>query len=68
MRTAPAPDQLLYTPEDAGRVLGLGRSKVFELLADGQLSSVQIGRSRRIPRTALESFVAGLQAQVRTAA
>lgn len=54
-------DQLLYRPEDAGSVLGIGRSKVFELLATGQLASVQIGRSRRIPRTALEAYVERLQ-------
>ncbi len=54
-------DQLLYRPEDAGSVLGIGRSKVFELLASGQLASVQIGRARRIPRTALEAYVERLQ-------
>jgi len=52
--------QILYTPEQAATLLSLGRSKVFELLASGQISSVQIGRSRRIPRRALETFAAGL--------
>lgn len=54
-------DQLLYRPEDAGSVLGIGRSKIFELMATGQLASVQIGRARRIPRTALEAYVEHLQ-------
>ncbi len=54
------PDQLLYRPEDAARVLDIGRSTLFELLAEGHLASVQIGRSRRIPRAALEDYVSRL--------
>lgn len=50
-------DQLLYTPERAADVLDIGRSKVFELMASGDLVSVQIGRSRRIPRQSLELYV-----------
>ncbi len=48
---------LLYRPEEAAAVLGIGRSKVFELLQEGDLTSVQIGRSRRITRDALEGYV-----------
>jgi excisionase family DNA binding protein len=51
---------LLYTPEGAAEMLGIGRSKIFELLADGSLPSVRIGRSRRIPAAALEAYVAQL--------
>ncbi len=52
--------QVLYTPEQAAALLAVGRSKVFELMAAGQIASVQIGRSRRIPRHALEEFAARL--------
>jgi excisionase family DNA binding protein len=51
---------LLYKPEQAAAALGVGRSTVFELIADGSLPSVKIGRSRRVPRTALEAYVARL--------
>ncbi len=54
-------ERLLYRPEDAAQVLGIGRSKVFELMAAGQLRSVQLGRSRRIPESALRDFVAELE-------
>lgn len=54
-------DSLLYRPEDAARVLGIGRSKAYELMAPGELRSVQIGRLRRIPRAALEAYVERLQ-------
>ena len=49
--------KLLYTAEEAAGVLGLGRSKVFELLATGELRSVKIGRARRITLDALQAFV-----------
>ncbi len=50
-------DKLLYTPVEAARVLGIGRSKVNELLGAGELTSVRIGACRRIPATALQEFV-----------
>ena len=48
---------LLYKPEAAAAVLGIGRSKRFELIAAGQIETVQIGRSRRIPAEALTQYV-----------
>ncbi len=47
---------LLYEPEAAAAELSIGRSKLFELIAAGQIETVQIGRSRRIPREALEGY------------
>jgi excisionase family DNA binding protein len=35
----------------------LGRTKTYELVARGALPSVCIGRSRRVPVSALTSFV-----------
>ncbi len=55
------PDPLLYKPEPAAEALGIGRSKLFELIAAGEIETVQIGRSRRIPRAALEAYVQRLQ-------
>jgi excisionase family DNA binding protein len=47
----------LLTVVEAARELGISRSKVYELLADGELPSVRIGRTRRIAVSALEEFV-----------
>ena len=60
----------LLTVVEAAQHLGISRSKVYELLADGQLPSVRIGRTRRIATSALEEFVArcsetGTSAEVR---
>lgn len=54
-------EKLLLTPEDAADLLSIGRSKLYELLGDGQLASVRIGASRRVPMSALLEFVANLQ-------
>ncbi len=52
---------LLHKPEAAAAALGIGRSKLFELIAAGEIETVQIGRSRRVPTEALESYVARLR-------
>jgi excisionase family DNA binding protein len=41
--------------------LGIGRSKLFQLLQAGALESVHIGACRRIPAEALKSLVASLR-------
>jgi excisionase family DNA binding protein len=53
--------QFLVTPEQAATSLALGRTKVYELLRNGELESVCIGSSRRIPREALEEYVRTLR-------
>jgi excisionase family DNA binding protein len=52
--------KLLLTPEEAAAMLSIGRTTVYELIAGGQLVSVRIGASRRIPGVALETFVSQL--------
>ena len=50
-------DQLLVTPEEAARRLSVGRTTIYELMASGELQSVNIGRCRRVPVSSLSSFV-----------
>jgi excisionase family DNA binding protein len=38
-------------------ILGIGRTKVYELVATGQIPSVRIGRSIRINRRRLEEWL-----------
>ena len=44
-------DTLLMNIDEASQILNLGRSKVYELVMRGELQSIKIGRSRRIPRS-----------------
>ena len=55
-----AGDQLLVTPEEAARRLSVGRTTIYELMASGELQSVNIGRCRRVPVSSLSSFVSKL--------
>ena len=55
-------EKLLLSPIEAADQLGIGRSKIYELMRLGDLRSVKIGGSRRITRSALAEFVAGLEA------
>lgn len=47
----------LLTVIEVADHLCLSRSKIYELLADGTLPSVRIGRNRRITTKALAEFV-----------
>ena len=53
-------DQLLVTPEEAARRLSVGRTTIYGLMANGELQSVNIGRSRRVPVSSLSLFVSKL--------
>lgn len=50
-------NRLLFTPEHAADKLDVGRTTVYALMATGELRSVKIGRSRRVPAAALEAYV-----------
>lgn len=52
-----APSPILLRAEEVALQLGLGRTKVFEMLAAGELPVVRIGRSVRVPRRSLEQWV-----------
>ncbi|MDK1476996.1 helix-turn-helix domain-containing protein [Streptomyces sp. 549] len=49
-------DELLTVPEVMVR-LRLGRSTVYDLIRSGRLTSITIGRARRIPASALREFI-----------
>ena len=53
---------LLLTPEQAARVLSIGRTTIFALIKAGELRPVRIGRSCRLSRVELEHYVDRLQA------
>lgn len=65
-RHTTVPVKLLLTVPEAAQALGLGRSVVYELLLAGELTRVKIGRARRIPVGALETFIARRMAKERT--
>jgi len=54
-------EQLLLTPSEAAKALSISRSKLYELIGQGRLSTVQIDASRRVPAQVLVEFIQHLQ-------
>lgn len=50
----------MFKVEEGAQHIRVSRSKMFELLKSGEIRSVKIGRSRRIPAAALDEYVARL--------
>ncbi len=50
-------EKLLLSPEEAAELLGVGRSRLYDLMRKRELLSVQIGKSRRVPVAALRAYV-----------
>ena len=55
------PGQLLLSPVQAAKRLGIGRSTLYLLLADEQLERVHIGARRLVPVDGLERYVERLR-------
>ena len=53
---APVP-KLLLTPAEAAQALSIDRSTLYAYLMSGEVASITIGRSRRIPVSALEAWI-----------
>ena len=51
-----------YTVEEVAEMLGISRAHVFNLMNAGQIRSVKLGRSRRIPADALRELMGGADA------
>jgi len=54
-------EKMLYTLADVAAALGVGRTKVYELVRSGALPSVRIGGSRRVRGEDLATHVDSLQ-------
>lgn len=57
-----ARDALLLTPEEAARLLRVGRTTIYALIKARELRPVHIGRSCRLSRAELERYVDRLEA------
>lgn len=61
--TADAP--LLLHVTDAARLLGIGTTLAYDLVGRGVLPHVRLGRAVRVPRAALEAWIAATPASCR---
>jgi excisionase family DNA binding protein len=54
---------LLHDMASAARALSMTPRGVYQLVTEGKIRSVKVGRRRLIPNTALTEFVANLEAK-----
>ena len=55
---APAfPDPICVRVNDAARMIGIGRTKLYELIAAGEIETVKLGKSTRIITASLHDLV-----------
>ena len=57
---------MLFTFEEAARILGIGRTSLYRLVWAGRISPVRIGRSVRFTCAELDSFVSSLADDARS--
>ena len=55
-------DQLNDVEATGVKLGGLGRTRVFDLIASKQLASVKIGRRRFVPDSAIAAYIERLKA------
>ena len=48
----------LLRVEEAAKILGIGRTKAFEMIARRELPIIRMGRLVRVPRAALDAWIA----------
>ena len=51
-------DRLLLRPVEVAELLGIGRSKAYELIGSGAMPSIRIGTSVRVPTDSLRAWIA----------
>jgi excisionase family DNA binding protein len=50
-------DEGIIPVSEVCRLTGMSRAKVYELVADGRIPSLQVDRLRRIPRAGFRQFL-----------
>ena len=50
-------EKLLLKPAEVAELLGIGRTRAYELISCGQLPTVSVGSSVRVPAEALREWV-----------
>lgn len=53
----PRPDRLALPAREGAQVLGIGLTKFRELIAEGELRTIRVGRRLLVPRSEIEHYV-----------
>ncbi len=55
---APNSERLLFTVPETAELLGISENHTWNLVHRGELPSIKLGHLRRVPRAALEEWIA----------
>jgi len=51
-------DRLAYSPSETAKLIGIGRTTLYELIGNGSLETVKLGSRRLITRAAIDRLLA----------
>ncbi len=57
MTRPPSPEPICVKVNDAARMIGVGRTKLYELIASGEIEAIKLGKSTRITTASLHALV-----------
>ena len=57
MKAPPPVEPICVKVNDAARMIGVGRTKLYELIADGEVETVKLGKSTRVITASLHRLV-----------
>lgn len=57
MSAVQPPEPICVRVNDAARMIGVGRTKLYELIAAGEIETVKLGKSTRITTASLHNLV-----------
>ena len=57
-------EKLLLKPSEVAKVLGIGRSLIYELIARKEIPSIRLGRCIRVPSESLQRWLKAQECQL----
>ncbi|MGB3804423.1 MAG: helix-turn-helix domain-containing protein [Sphingopyxis granuli] len=57
MKTAPPVDPICVRINDAACMIGVGRTKLYQLIATGEIKTVKVGKSTRVTTASLHDLI-----------
>ena len=57
MTARPSPDPICVRVNDAAHMIGIGRTKLYELIAAGEVETVKLGKATRVTTASLHDLI-----------
>lgn len=57
MTAPPSVEPICVKVNDAARMIGVGRTKLYELIASGEIEAIKLGKSTRITTASLYELI-----------